>query len=101
MSIDNKPPLTIEIDALAAIKEIIQKKQITKEYGLRVGVKGTGCSKNDFFIAFDKISEKDKVYDLEGLLLLIDRGQFMYLFGQKLKYKQDEDGSMGFVFEKS
>ena len=67
-------------------------------YNLRVGVKGGGCSGLSYIMEFDdKITEFDKIVDLDGgLKVLIDKKSLLYLIGTTLDYS---DGLNGKGFE--
>lgn len=98
----NECPITISPSAIEAVKAIFEQKNIPTEYGLRVGIKGaaSGCGAVvQHIIGFDKPEEKDAIYDVEGIKVIINRGHFLYLAGMAVHYKNDYE-AMGFVFEK-
>lgn len=91
-------PIVITPKAIAEIKSIKAQNNIPETYGLRVGVKGGGCSGFSYVLAFDsEPREGDKVLMLNGIKVFIDPKSLMYLVGTELDF---QDGLMGkgFVF---
>ena len=72
-------------DAIGEFKRMIAKEQ-KGEAGLRVGVKGGGCSGLSYFLNFDQKKEKDNEFDFEGLKVYVDPKSFLYLNGITLDY---------------
>lgn len=61
------PVITLSDAALKEVKRLINVQGIT-DGGLRLGVKGGGCSGLSYTINFDeKIGQYDQVYDFEGI----------------------------------
>ncbi|HHM21393.1 MAG TPA: iron-sulfur cluster assembly accessory protein, partial [Bacteroidetes bacterium] len=74
-------PIHLTPGAVRALKAIEKEQDIPKDYGLRVGVKGGGCSGFSYVLGFDQQTEKDEVYEVEGIRVLIEKSHFMYLAG--------------------
>jgi iron-sulfur cluster assembly protein len=55
--------------------------------GLRVGVRGGGCS------AFDAQRESDAVFESHGLKLLVDRASLQYVAGSEIDYEESLQGA--------
>jgi iron-sulfur cluster assembly protein len=56
--------------------------------GLRLGIKGSGCSGVAYAIEFaDKIRGRDHVYEFDGLKVVIDPKSLIYLRGSVLDYE--------------
>ena len=91
-----KPPIEITDIAILEIKNILENKGIPKDYGLRVGVKGMGCGVG-FKLGFDKKKETDEEYLIEGVQVLIQKKEMMFLIGKKIEFYDESDGR-GFVF---
>ena len=72
-------------EAIAEVKRMVAKEQ-KSELGLRVGVKGGGCSGLSYFLNFDQKKEKDSEFNFEGLKVYIDPKSFLYLNGITLDY---------------
>ena len=52
--------------------------------GLRVGVKGGGCSGFQYMLAFDEQREDDRVFESHGLKLLVEPEAFEYVDGSQI-----------------
>lgn len=69
----------------------------TTDY-IRVGVKSGGCSGLSYDLDFDKeMQEEDKVFEDNGVKILVDKKSFLYLIGTTLEYSGGLNGT-GFVF---
>ena len=65
---------------------------------VRVGVKSGGCSGLSYDLKFDKDSnEEDKVFEDNGVKIIVDKKSFLYLVGTTLEYSGGLNGT-GFVF---
>ncbi|MBI2881291.1 MAG: iron-sulfur cluster assembly accessory protein [Candidatus Tectomicrobia bacterium] len=85
----------------AAITEVkrLQEEQNLKGYALRVGIQGGGCSGMSYTLGFDsEIKEKDKVFDIDGIKVVVDPKSLLYLAGTTLTYEHSMMGG-GFRFE--
>ncbi|MCO6466835.1 MAG: iron-sulfur cluster assembly accessory protein [Bradyrhizobiaceae bacterium] len=95
---DEQDNITITKKAIAQVKELRAQNGIPDDHGLRVGVKGGGCSGLSYTLGFDAASnETDLVLDADGIKVLIDSKSMFYLMGVTLDFS---DGLMGrgFVF---
>ena len=90
-------PVKITIQAISQIKYIFERKNIPSDYGLRIGMKGSGCAGTSFFIGFDKQKEGDTIYTVEDILIYIEKKHVMYLFGVQVDFVENEIES-GFIF---
>ena len=69
----------------------------TKDF-VRVGVKSGGCSGLSYDLKFDKVQlEGDKVFEDNGIKIIVDKKSFLYLIGTTLDYSGGLNGT-GFVF---
>lgn len=65
---------------------------------VRVGVKSGGCSGLTYELKFDKQTlENDKLFEDNGIKILVDKKSFLYLVGTTLEYSGGLNGT-GFVF---
>ncbi|KJD35277.1 [Fe-S]-binding protein [Tamlana sedimentorum] len=65
---------------------------------VRVGVKSGGCSGLSYDLKFDKESnDDDKVFEDNGVKIIVDKKSFLYLIGTTLEYSGGLNGT-GFVF---
>jgi iron-sulfur cluster assembly protein len=73
--------------AIEMAKQALQKRG-TPGAALRLGVRGGGCSGVSYAIEFsDKIRERDKLYDFDGLRVVVDPKSLVYLRGSVLDYE--------------
>lgn len=84
--------------AVTEIKNIKATNNIPDSHGLRLGVKGGGCSGLTYVLAFDEqAKEKDRVLDLKGVKVFVDQKSMFYLSGTVLDFSDGLNGR-GFVF---
>jgi iron-sulfur cluster assembly protein len=76
--------------AVKRIRVILAKEGISpEEGGLRLGVKGGGCSGLSYAIAFDAHPrERDRIFMFDGVRLFVDPKSFVYLNGMTLDYEE-------------
>jgi iron-sulfur cluster assembly protein len=90
---DEHDNIIITSKAISEVKKIKQQNTIADEYGLRLGVKGGGCSGMSYTLGFDGAAkESDLVLDAEGVRVFIDAKSMFYLMGMTLDFS---DGLMG------
>lgn len=98
----NKPILNEEIaltaKAAAQVVKLKAENSIPDTHGLRLGVKGGGCSGLSYVLGFDeKPGEKDKVFQVQGVTVFVDPKSLFYLSGTVLDFSDGLNGK-GFVF---
>ena len=91
-------PIRLSARAAEEIAKIMDTKQIPEGYGLRVGVRGGGCSGMSYLLGFDKKREHDLEFEVEGVTVYLDRRQGLYLMGTTVDY-HDGLNARGFTFE--
>lgn len=70
---------------------------VNKDF-VRVGVKSGGCSGLSYDLKFDNQElENDKIFEDNGIKIIVDKKSFLYLVGTTLEYSGGLNGS-GFVF---
>ena len=66
---------------------------------IRVGVKSGGCSGLSYDLNFDKKQDEgDKIFEDNGVKIIVDKKSFLYLVGTTLEYSGGLNGT-GFVFK--
>lgn len=82
--------LQVTAKAVDRIRAILAKEGISpEEGGLRLGVKGGGCSGLSYAIAFDSgPRERDNIFTFDGVRVFIDPKSFVYLNGMTLDYEE-------------
>ena len=101
-TIPNTPELKEEIKltekAVSEIKRIKEQNNIPESHGLRVGVKGGGCSGLTYVLGFDSEMRKgDQIFELHGVRVFIDPKSLFFLSGTELDFSDGLNGR-GFVF---
>jgi iron-sulfur cluster assembly protein len=90
---DENDNITVTAKALDEIRKIRTQNSIPDGYGLRIGVKGGGCSGMSYTLGFDaQTRENDRVLDLDDVQIFIDTKSMFYLMGVTLDFS---DGLMG------
>jgi len=82
--------LQVTESAVRRIRVILEKEGIPfNEGGLRLGVKGGGCSGMSYSITFDaQPRERDNIFNFEDVRVFIDPKSFVYLRGMTLDYEE-------------
>jgi len=90
--------ITLTPAATEEVKRLIDKEQ-KLNLGLRVGIKGGGCSGMSYVLSLDEASPKqyDTVFEQDGIKVLIDAKSHLYLDGTTIDYKTSLMGG-GFEF---
>jgi iron-sulfur cluster assembly protein len=63
------------------------------EIGLRVGVRGGGCSGFQYALALDEQRADDHVFDAAGVRVLVDPASLRYVEGSTVDYTENFMGS--------
>jgi iron-sulfur cluster assembly protein len=61
--------------------------------GLRVGVRGGGCSGFQYQLAFDEQRDSDIVFESHGLKLLVDGESLQFVRGSTIDYEESLQGA--------
>jgi len=91
-------PVTFTIEAIKEIKRIAIAENISQSQGLRVGVKGGGCSGMTYVLGFDEKQEGDQEFLIEDVKVFMNKSHELYLFGMQIDYEQGLN-TRGFVFQ--
>jgi iron-sulfur cluster assembly protein len=85
--------------AVQEIKRLKTTDQKSAEAYLRVQVIGGGCSGMSYKLGFDDAAttEQDKVFEKEGVRLVVDKKSYIYITGTELDFSDGLNGK-GFVF---
>lgn len=91
--------ITITDKGAEKVRELLAGQQAeTSLAGLRVGVRGGGCSGFQYQLAFDEQREDDEVFEDHGLRLLVDKASLPYVRGSVIDYEESLQGA-GFKVE--
>ena len=90
--------ITLTPPAAQEVKRLIEKEQ-KPNLGLRLGVKGGGCSGLSYVLAIDDATPKqyDTVFEQDGVKVVIDAKSHLYLDGTTIDFKNSLMGG-GFEF---
>lgn len=89
----------VKLTELAAskVKELLAERQM-EDHGLRIGVRGGGCSGNSYFMEFaEKAEPGDLTFETHGVKLFVDQRSMMLLAGTEVDFVTGLMGS-GFKF---
>jgi len=91
--------ITMTESAIAEIKRIRTADPANASSHLRVQVVGGGCSGMSYKLDFETKPETDfdRVFEQDGVKLVIDKKSFIYLTGTELDFSGGLNGK-GFVF---
>jgi iron-sulfur cluster assembly protein len=95
---DLENEITLTDRASSEVRKIMEANKIPDTYGLRVGVKGGGCSGLSYSLGFDgEKRENDKIIMKDDIRIFIDAKSLFYLSGTELDFTDGLNGR-GFVF---
>jgi iron-sulfur cluster assembly protein len=80
------------------VKQIFASKKVPAGYGLRVGIRGGGCSGISYLFGFDRRHPSDEVFAIEDIPVYVEKKHFMYIAGLKIDF-EDGPHARGFIFE--
>jgi iron-sulfur cluster assembly protein len=76
------------------VKEFLSSQTANVETaGLRVAVRGGGCSGFQYALAFDEQRDGDTVFESHGLRLLVDTASLPYVSGSNVDYVESLQGA--------
>lgn len=94
----NDADIKISEKAAKEIRRIMTENKVPQTFGLRVGVKGGGCSGLTYTLGFDaEANEGDTIIDQESVKLFVDGKSLFYLSGTILDFSDGLNGK-GFIF---
>ena len=79
-------PVTFTASALKHLKTIFEEQSIAAEHGVRVGVKGGGCSGFTYVLGFDEQKESDDIYEIGGFPVFMQKSEALYLMGMEVDW---------------
>ncbi len=75
---------------------LAQQAAVAETAGLRVGVRGGGCSGFQYALAFDEQRDGDHVFEHKGVRMLVDHESLPYVQGSTIDFV---DGLQGAGFK--
>ena len=94
----SRAQIEITESAASEVSRLLQKENIEAD-GIRVGVKGGGCSGLSYTIDFEKEEQpRDRIFEaMNGIKLYVDVKSYLFLAGTVLDYSSGLNGK-GFEF---
>ena len=86
--------VTVTAAAAAKLKDLMAKEG-SADQGLRVRVRGGGCSGYEYQLGFDTPREGDQVIEQDGVKVVIDAKSLLFLAGSEIDF---QDGLTGAGF---
>lgn len=87
--------ITITPKASKQVKHLIS--EASNDFGLRLAVKGGGCSGLSYDLQFTSQEDKDTVFEHDGYKIFMDAKSMIYLKGMSLDFQDGLQGK-GFQF---
>ena len=75
------------------VREFLSSQGLNETAGLRVGVRGGGCSGFQYQLAFDEQRDGDAIFEHSGLRLLVDNQSLPYVDGSTIDYVDSLQGA--------
>lgn len=92
------PAVHVSPRAAQEIRRIIEEQKMPDGVGVRIGVKGGGCSGFTYVMAFEEAPrEGDNVFEHHGTRIFVDPKSLLFLAGTTLDFQEGLMGR-GFVF---
>lgn len=85
--------VTLTDIATEKVRGFLDQQETEGEVGLRVGVRGGGCSGFQYALALDEQKEDDHVFDHDGIRLLVDPASLQYVDGSQVDFTESLMGS--------
>jgi iron-sulfur cluster assembly accessory protein len=79
--------------AAEKVKVFMDGQAAAGDIGLRVGVKGGGCSGFQYALALDERRDDDHVFATSGIPVLVDPASLRYVEGSTVDYTENFMGS--------
>jgi iron-sulfur cluster assembly protein len=94
---DLETPINLTEGAITQLQKIMADQNVTDLHGLRVGVKGGGCSGFTYILGFDEKKEEDDEFDIGGFRVIMNKAHAIYLVGIEIDFL-DGLQNRGFTF---
>jgi iron-sulfur cluster assembly accessory protein len=85
--------VTLTDIAATKVKELMNGQAEAPESGLRVAVRGGGCSGFQYALAFDEQRDGDQIFEHGGIRLLIDSESLPFVDGSEVDYVESLQGA--------
>ncbi len=85
--------ITLTDKGAEKVREFLAAQETTETAGLRVGVRGGGCSGFQYQLAFDDQRDDDTIFEDHGIKLLVDGQSLPYIEGAVVDYIESLQGA--------
>jgi iron-sulfur cluster assembly protein len=85
--------ITLTEKGAEKVQEFLAGQESPQVAGLRVGVRGGGCSGFQYLLAFDEQRDGDTVVEEHGIRLLVDDASVPYVRGSTIDYVESLQGA--------
>lgn len=92
-----KAPISLTEGAVRQLLRIRTEQNVPADHGLRVGVKGGGCSGFSYILGFDMPREQDQVFEVDGIKVFMEKSHGIYLLGMEIDWVEGLN-NRGFTF---
>jgi len=90
-------PIIITEGAVKQLKRIMSEQSIPADHGLRIGVKGGGCSGFSYILGFDVMKDNDQTFEIDGMEVYMEKAHSLYLLGMEIDWVDGLE-NRGFTF---
>src|ERR687893_2532760 len=85
--------VTLSEIAAEKVRGFLSQQEAEGEVGLRVGVRGGGCSGFQYALALDERREDDEVFEDHGIRVIVDPASLQYVNGSVVDYTESLMGA--------
>jgi iron-sulfur cluster assembly protein len=85
--------ITLTDTAAEKVKELLNGQGSDPEAGLRLAVRGGGCSGFQYALAFDQLRDGDQVFELADIRVLVDSESLPFVEGSEVDYVDGLQGA--------
>jgi iron-sulfur cluster assembly protein len=79
-------PITLTEGAVQQLENIKTSQELREDLGLRVGVKGGGCSGFSYVLGFDEKQDDDNEFTENGIKVYMKKAHALYLMGIEIDF---------------
>ena len=92
----DKLPVTLTASAVQEVKRLMNDEKNDEKY-LRIGVKGGGCSGMSYILGFEEKTDRDEVFEIDGIRCIINPSHLIYLNNMEINWEGGLN-ARGFTF---
>ncbi|MFM6947997.1 MAG: HesB/IscA family protein [Aquirufa sp.] len=86
----NSEPVQFSVSAKENLLNMYEKGSFPEPF-LRIGMKGGACG-GSYILGFDQATEFDEKYEIEGIPVIIDRRQLLFVLGTEIDFETRANG---------